>query len=162
MKMDDNFFGIGGSQMGESNMSYRSIGLAIAAFSSMYIANADAQSVYVAPGGVYIGGGPVYVIPAPNTGVPYGTPPVAPSYGYEYGPPAVALPPAFAVTPPVAAPPVVVAPSSYYGPHGGYYDPAISAYGAAPRLRPPASIPHYNNARCTTRYGYDQRRQVCY
>src|SRR5205823_14217877 len=36
--------------------------------------NADAQSVYVAPGGVYVGSGPVYVIPAPNNGAP-------PSYG---------------------------------------------------------------------------------
>ena len=45
----------------------------------------DAQSVYVAPGGVYIGAGPVYVIPAPNNGA---TPYVAPTYGYG-GPPAV-------------------------------------------------------------------------
>ena len=36
-------------------MSYRSLALALAAFSSMYAADADAQSVYVAPGGVYIG-----------------------------------------------------------------------------------------------------------
>ena len=49
-------------------MSYRSIALAVAAFSSMHIANANAQSVYVAPGGVYIGAGPVYVTPAPNNG----------------------------------------------------------------------------------------------
>jgi len=69
-------------------MSYRSLALAIAAFSSMHVASADAQSVYVAPGGVYVGGGPVYVIPAPNGAAPY----VAPTYGYEYGPPAVAAP----------------------------------------------------------------------
>ncbi len=55
-------------------MSYRSLALAVAAFSSMHVASADAQSVYVAPGGVYVGGGPVYVIPAPNNGAP-------PSYG---------------------------------------------------------------------------------
>jgi hypothetical protein len=60
-------------------MSYRSLALAVAAFSSIQVASADAQSVYVAPGGVYIGGGPVYVIPAPNNGAaPY----VAPTYGY--------------------------------------------------------------------------------
>src|SRR5437899_2579924 len=47
-------------------MSYRSLVLAVAAFSSMQVASADAQSVYVAPGGVYIGAGPVYVVPAPN------------------------------------------------------------------------------------------------
>src|SRR6266700_2191078 len=84
-------------------MSYRSLALAVAAFSSRHVASADAQSVYVAPGGVYVGGGPVYVIPAPNNGAPpyaaptygyeYGPPAVvAPTYGYEYGPPAVAAP----------------------------------------------------------------------
>ncbi len=69
-------------------MSYRSLVLAVAALSSMHVTNADAQSVYVAPGGVYVGSGPVYVIPAPNNGAP---PYVAPTYGYEYGPPAVAI-----------------------------------------------------------------------
>jgi hypothetical protein len=34
--------------------------------------------------------GPVYVIPVPNNGAP---PYVAPTYGYEYGPPAVVAPP---------------------------------------------------------------------
>ena len=42
-------------------MSFRSLALLVAAFSSMHVASADAQSVYVAPGGVYVGGGPVYV-----------------------------------------------------------------------------------------------------
>ena len=51
-------------------MSYRSLVLAVAAFTSMHVASADAQSVYVAPGGVYVGSGPVYVIPAPNNGAP--------------------------------------------------------------------------------------------
>ena len=36
-------------------------GLVVAAFSSMHVSSAVAQSVYVAPGGVYVGGGPVYV-----------------------------------------------------------------------------------------------------
>ena len=49
-------------------MNYRSLALAIAAWSSAYITTAAAQPVYVAPGGVYIGGGPVYVIPAPGNG----------------------------------------------------------------------------------------------
>jgi hypothetical protein len=49
-------------------MNYRSLALAIAALSSSHITTADAQSVYVAPGGVYIGGGPVYVVPAPSSG----------------------------------------------------------------------------------------------
>ena len=49
-------------------MNYRSLALAIAALSSTHITTAAGQSVYVAPGGVYIGGGPVYVIPAPSNG----------------------------------------------------------------------------------------------
>src|SRR5260370_32090537 len=87
-------------------MNYRSLALAVAAFTSLHVASADAQSVYVAPGGVYIGGGPVYVMPAPNNGT---TPYVATSYGYDYGPPAVAAPA-----------PVIVAPGAVYGPNGGY------------------------------------------
>jgi hypothetical protein len=51
-------------------MNYRSLALAIAALSSSHITTADAQSVYVAPGGVYIGGGPVYVVPAPSSRSP--------------------------------------------------------------------------------------------
>ena len=48
-------------------MTYRSLALAtaVAASSWMLIASAAAQSVYVAPGGVYVapGAGPVYVTP---------------------------------------------------------------------------------------------------
>src|SRR5215471_1186530 len=97
-------------------MGHRSFVLAIAAFSSVHVAGANAQSVYVAPGGVYIGGGPVYVIPAPNGAAPY----AAPSYGYEYGPPGVGVPPPVAVAPPAVAPPAVVAPTSVY--ESGYYE----------------------------------------
>src|SRR5208337_4661109 len=82
-------------------MSYRTLAVAAAvtAFSSMHIASTAAQSVYVAPGGVYIGAGagPVYVTPAAPTngtaayggsgyGYGYGTAAyVEPSYGYGYG-----------------------------------------------------------------------------
>src|SRR5882724_10980410 len=82
-------------------MSYRplAVAIAVAALSSMHIASAAAQSVYVAPGGVYIGAGagPVYVTPkaptngaaayvAPGYGYGYGTAAyVEPSYGYGYG-----------------------------------------------------------------------------
>src|SRR5215471_8331086 len=110
-------------------MGHRSLVLAVAAFSSMHIADANAQSVYVAPGGVYIGGGPVYVTPAPPT--PY----VAPTYGYGYGAPAVVAP----------APPIV-APTAAYGPngvYGGYYDLSVSAYAAELPPRPPAPVPYY-------------------
>jgi hypothetical protein len=71
----------------------------------MHVASADAQSVYVAPGGVYVGGGPVYVIPAPNNGA-------GPYVAYEYGPPPVVTPA-----------PAVVAPATVYGPNESYYAP---------------------------------------
>lgn len=58
-------------------MNYRSLTLAVAAFSLLQITFAAAQVVYVAPGGVYVGGGPVYVIPAS----PNGAPPLGPTYG---------------------------------------------------------------------------------
>ena len=67
-------------------MSYRplALGIAVAALSSMHIGSAAAQSVYVAPGGVYVapGAGPVYVTPsAPiNGAAAY----VAPGYGNGY------------------------------------------------------------------------------
>ena len=140
-------------------MSSRSLALAVAALTSLPVASAHAQSVYVAPGGVYIGGGPVYVTPAPNYGAaPY----VAPSYGYDYGPPAVVAPA------PVVAPPVVYGPNGgyynggyynggYY--NGGYYGPPLSAYGAEV-VRPPAAIPYYRYDRCAARYGY--RGHTCY
>jgi len=114
-------------------MGHRSLLLAIAAFSSIHVAAADAQSVYVAPGGVYIGGGPVYVTPAPgNLPTPY----VAPTYGYGYGPPAV-----------VAPAPAIVAPTSTVYPSGVYYDAPVSAYVGEPVPRPPAPVP-YGIGRC--------------
>jgi hypothetical protein len=68
-------------------MSYRpfAVAAAIAALSVMHIASAVAQSVYVAPGGVYIGAGagPVYVTPAAPTNGPAAY--VGPGYGYGYG-----------------------------------------------------------------------------
>ena len=139
-------------------MSYRSLALAVAAFSSLPVASADAQSVYVAPGGVYIGAGPVYVTPAPNYGpTPYPAP--APTYGYEYGPP---------------APPAVVAPTTVYGPNGGYYGPnggynggyygaPLSAYAAELPPRPPVAVPYNGGGRCAVRYDdYGRRWQSCY
>ena len=104
-------------------MSYRSLAFAVAAFSSLHVASAGAQSVYVAPGGVYvIGSGPVYVIPAATNGA---VPCVAPTNGYGCGPPAV-----------VAPPPAVVAPTTVYSPNGAYYgepyyvEPGRAYYGA--------------------------------
>src|SRR6516225_5885623 len=68
-------------------MSYRplAVAAAITALSVMHIASAVAQSVYVAPGGVYIGAGagPVFVTPAAptNGAAAY----VGPGYGYGCG-----------------------------------------------------------------------------
>jgi hypothetical protein len=113
-------------------MGHRSLLLAIAAFSSIQVADANAQSVYVAPGGVYIGGGPVYVTPAPSNGpAPY----AAPSYGYGYAPPAVAVPA-----------PAIVAPTTAYD-ATGYYPPPVYAYGGELPPRPPAPVP-YGIGRC--------------
>lgn len=113
-------------------MGHRSLLLAIAAFSSIQVADANAQSVYVAPGGVYIGGGPVFVTPAPSN---FPTPYAAPTYGYGYAPPAV-----------VAPPPLVAPTSTLYGPNGGYYD--VPIYAADPAPRPPAPVPYYGIGRC--------------
>jgi hypothetical protein len=148
-------------------MSYRSLALFVAALSSAHVATADAQSVYVAPGGVYVGAGPVYVIPASPNGVP---PYVAPG---PAGGPAVVAPGVVAPTngngaqvyvvpgrangaPPYVAPgpvggPVVVAPGAVASPGAAngtriYVVPApaadepIAAYASAGRahVTPPA------------------------
>ena len=99
-------------------MKYRSLAFTVAAFSSLHVASADAQSVYVAPGGVYVGAGPVYVIPA---GTNAAAPCVAPTNGYECGPPGV-----------VAPPPAVVAPTAVYSPNGAYYGEPNGAYYGEP------------------------------
>jgi len=80
-------------------MSYRPLAVAAAltTLSLMHITSAAAQSVYVAPGGIYIGAGagPVYVTPGAsiNGAAPYVQPGygygaaayVDPGYGYDYG-----------------------------------------------------------------------------
>jgi hypothetical protein len=73
-------------EMARTNlMSYRSrlLVAVVAAISSTHIGSAAAQSVYVAPGGVYVApaAGPVLTTPAPIGAAAY----VAPSYGPGYG-----------------------------------------------------------------------------
>ena len=63
-------------------MRYRSFAFAVATLSSTHVATvADAQSVYVAPGGVYVAGGPVYVTPAPSFTLPLRHAPSLPMSG---------------------------------------------------------------------------------
>jgi hypothetical protein len=163
-------------------MSYRSfaIGAAVAALSAMHIDSAAAQSVYVAPGGVYIGAGagPVYVTPTPpvngaaayvEPGYGYGAAGyvesdydygdgsavyVEPRYGYGYGPgPYVG--PRYGYG---------YGPGPYVGPRYGYaygpaapirryYDGPRSAYAAALPARPRVAIP-YRTGRCLARHCY--------
>lgn len=115
-------------------MSYPplALGIAVAALSSLHIGSAAAQSVYVAPGGVYVapGAGPVYVTPSapingaaayigPRDGYGYGAAAyVEPGYGYDDGPVAY------------------VEPSYGYRP-GRYVEPRYGyGYGPAPYVAP--------------------------
>jgi hypothetical protein len=123
---------------------YRSMVLAAAALGSMQMATADAQSVYVAPGGVYIASGPVYVTPGSNGVSPYGAPYGGPAYrapGSVYG-----LPSVYRRSTRYAAPPAT-------------YDEREPAYIAgdysdeiAPR--PPLDVPYTQNHRCVVPLGY--------
>ena len=149
-------------------MSYRplALGIAVAALSSMHIGSAAAQSVYVAPGGVYVapGAGPVYVTPsAPiNGAAAY----VGPGYGNGYETTAYVEPDSDYVE----GPPVYVGPSYGYGygpgpyvgprygygygpavPNRGYYSGPRSAYAAALPPRPRVAVP-YRAGRCVGRY----------
>jgi len=149
-------------------MSYRplALGIAVAALSSMHIASAAAQSVYVAPGGVYVapGAGPVYVTPsAPiNGAAAY----VGPGYGNGYETTAYVEPDSDYVE----GPTVYVGPSYGYGygpgpyvgprygygygpavPNRGYYSGPRSAYAAALPPRPRVAVP-YRAGRCVGRH----------
>jgi hypothetical protein len=132
-------------------MRYRSVAMCVAALSCAPISMADAQSVYVAPGGVYVASGNVYVAPAP---APYGAPvPGVAGPATVYAPP-----PAYYGAPgPVyaAPPPAYGAPAAVYGAPASVYvgrEPAYvvrghilgptEAYAAELPPRPPAPIPY--------------------
>jgi hypothetical protein len=126
-------------------MMYRTIMLTIAALSTTQASAGDlSPSVYVAPGGVYIGSAQVYVTPGPKHIEPYAAPTYDPNYapsGYGHrrhgyyngvGP---------YVTSPYGREPVYA--PSLYGREPGYAPPPY-AVDYAPR--PPAGLPH--NSRC--------------
>jgi hypothetical protein len=141
-------------------MNNRSIALAIAALWTAQITTANAQSVYVAPGGVYIASGNVYVIPAPGNGNGSYVEPIydyGNGYGYGNGVPEPAPYP----VPVVAAPGsgYVVVPyglnGNGYGYRNGYGpprppayyngDPVWSSYGSVRAPRAPAAISRNGN-----------------
>jgi hypothetical protein len=145
---------------------------AAAALSSSLVSAGELQSVYVAPGGVYIANARVYV--APGTGEP---PYVAP--GASYGVPGYGAPgPAYGAPGYVAPAPAYGAPG--YGTHGpaygapAYYGSARSVHSAPPVYverehaypsayaaeyvpRPPAAIPYNGGGRCIVNLGYGRR-----
>src|SRR5215470_4861162 len=157
-------------------MIYRSLALAIAALSSTQIATAEAQSVYVAPGGIYVQSARLYVNLAP-----YASPaPLVP--GPAFGPPAVVVPgpaygaPAYVQPAPVYGAPVYGAPvygaPGYGAPAYGadvyveppdYVEPepayvarerrylAPTAYAKVIAPRPPASVPNAGRQRSSSR-----------
>jgi hypothetical protein len=147
-------------------MRYGILMFAAAALSSSQISAGELQSVYVAPGGVYIANARVYVAPGPGTGEPpYAAPGAA--YGAPgYGPssPAYGAPGYIAPGPAYGAPgygppgPGYRAPA-YYGAAGPAYEaqPAHgypSAYAADYVPRPPAAIPYNGGGRCVVNLGY--------
>jgi hypothetical protein len=164
-------------------MSCRSVALAtaVAVLSSIHIAGAAAQSVYVAPGGIYIGAGagPVYVTPSVPTNGPAAAAYVGPGYGYGtaanfdpgyddgYGPVGYVEPDGYGYGPAPYVerrygyryePGAYVAPRYGYGygpsvPNRRYYSGPRSAYATALPPRPRVAVP-YGTGRCVGRYGY--------
>ena len=142
---------------------HRSTALAIAALWALPASAGDLPpaSVYVAPGGVYIGSAQVFTGPgAGNGGQPYVVPGAAygpPAYAPGYGAPAYA--PGYGVPGPGYAP--------AYAPVPVYRGPPVAVYVAGPIVtrpygysypteyapRPPAPIPYANGNNCVFSYG---------
>ena len=159
-----------GCVTGKAQMMYRSLALAIAALSSTQIATAEAQSVYVAPGGIYVESAHLYVNPNPYPspahvvpGPGYGPPPVVVP-GPVYGAPAYVEPaPAYAApaygAPVYGVPPVYVEPQpAYVARERTYLAPMAYAKEIAPR--PPASVPYAGRHRCIVTLA-NGRRAYC-
>ena len=156
-------------------MRYGLLMFAAAALSSSLVSAGELQSVYVAPGGVYIANARGYVAPGPGTGEPpyvapgasYGAPGYgAPGYGAPgpaYGAPGYVAPaPAYGAPSYGAQGPVYGAPA-YYGSAGRVHvappvyverEHAPTAYAAEYVPRPPAAIPYNGGGRCIVNLGY--------
>ena len=165
-------------------MSYRSslaVAAVVAALSMMHIASAAAQSVYVAPGGIYVApGATVYVTPGlPNNGAAaaylepgpgygrtvayvdpdydygYGTAAyVEPRYGYGYGT-AAYVGPRYGYG---YGPRPYIEPRYSYGyepavPNRRYYSGPRAAYASVLPARPRVTVP-YRTGRCIGRRCY--------
>ena len=120
-------------------MSCRSLAFALAGATllSLHVGSAAAQSVYVAPGGIYIGAGagPVYVTPpAPTNGA---TAYIGSRDGYGYGT-AAYVEPGYGYDDPAA----YVEPSNRYG------------YGPGPYVEPRYGYGYGSGAYVVPRYGY--------
>jgi hypothetical protein len=133
-------------------MRYGLLMLAAAALWSSQVSAGELQSVYVAPGGVYIASARVYVAPGPGNGDP---PYVAP--GLAYGAPGYGGPGYGPPGPAYRAPAYYGAPRPAYAPPPTYIEPEPvypSAYPAEYVPRPPAAIPYNGGGRCVVNLGY--------
>jgi len=141
-------------------MRYDIFFLALGVLSSSQVSAGELQTVYVAPGGVYIASAHVHV--GTENGYPaYGAPDA--TYDAPY-----LAPPAYA---PGYVPPgqVYRAPTFYegyqsaYRSRPAYIDPSDYSYSYAEELppRPPAPVPYTNGARCAYNPAYG-RSGYCY
>jgi hypothetical protein len=128
-------------------MRYGILFLALGALSSSQVSAGELQSVYVAPGGVYIASDHVHV--GTENGYPaYGAPdatyyaprPAPPVYAPSYVPPGQVY----------RAPAYYEGYRSVYPARPAYVDPSEYAYTYAEQLppRPPAPVPYTTGARC--------------
>src|SRR5882757_9684713 len=102
---------------------YGTLMVAAAALSSSPVLAGELQSVYVAPGGVYIASARVYVAPGPGNGEPPYVAP-GPAYGVPgYGAPGYGAPGYGAPGPAYRAPAIYGAPGSVYSPPPAYIEP---------------------------------------
>jgi len=135
--------------------------LAVAALSSVQASAADLQSVFVAPGGVFIASRHVYVAPGVGNGHPPYVEP-GPAYAPGYVTPGPAFAPGYVTPGPVYAPgyvtprPAYPAPA-YYGAGSVYAPPPayiereaayVSPSAAQFAPRPPAALRYNGGGRC--------------